>query len=71
MGSGSLTAAPRVQGLEIEMTTRKEIRRATEGSAHAAMARHIEKMLSNGWKLGQQFSGNAGFGWKSIAHFYK
>lgn len=53
------------------MTARKSIKRATAESAHLSMAKHIQKMLAKGWKLDQEFEGDAGLKFECIAYFYK
>lgn len=53
------------------MSTRKSIKAANQQAARRAMAVHIEKMLAKGWKIDQEFEGDAGLKFECIAYFYK
>jgi hypothetical protein len=50
---------------------RKSIKRATQESARAAMAQHVEKMKATGWAVEQEFEGSAGFKFECITYFSK
>jgi hypothetical protein len=56
---------------ERNMSTRKSIKAATQQAARRAMQAHIETMLANGWKIDQEFEGDAGVKFKFITYFYK
>lgn len=53
------------------MSTRKSIKAATQQAARSAMAAHIAKMLTKGWKIDQEFEGDAGLKFECIVYFYK
>jgi hypothetical protein len=53
------------------MSTRKSIKAATQQAARRAMEAHIAKMQAKGWKIDQEFGGDAGFKFEYITYFYK
>lgn len=50
---------------------RKAIKRATKHSAYNAMQKHINIMQSKGWKVDNQFAGDAGLQFEYITYFYR
>ena len=50
---------------------RKSIKLSTQAAARRAMAAHVAKMEAKGWKLTQEFEGDAGLKFECIAYFAK
>ena len=48
------------------MEARKSIKRMTQESARRAMAAHVARMVAKGWKVAQEFEGDAGLMFECI-----
>ena len=53
------------------MEARKTIKRMTKEAARRAMAKHVEAMTAKGWKVTQEFEGEAGIMFECITYFAK